>query len=201
MMLKSVIASVVCAAAAVAAAKEKPECRPTISGTLQMWGFNNTATPELLGVNATKSGEYVGVQGEGVKEPLEVVLEDCSYSTKNGNVTLYHGYKHLATKKQKDLCVTHRADKVLRQLVLEHCTDDVHEASKKQDFSLYYGKGLKEQNATLFASTTEGMRTMIHPFVVLQQLGGQEKPDKIIVSMTTAADPDVLQIGNPKVHK
>lgn len=193
-MLKSVIASVLCAAVAVAAWKEKHECTPLYSGQLQMWAFNLTEAPIALGVNATKSGEYV--TPANVKEPLDVVFEDCLYYRRASNYTVETPYRRLSLDKQGDLCVSHRTDKSKGKLYLERCADDVDGAREKQHFELYYGVSMKGQNATLYANSRSKQDGYVYPFVAVLQETNKEIAEMTAEGFFTRA----LQIGNPKAH-
>ena len=194
-MLKSVIASVLCAAVAVAASGHNVECTPVISGQLQLWEYNSTSSPMPLGVNSTKSGEYVtDVTGKG-HTPLDVVYESCSDGA-------YVAYTHVLLEKDRELCVARRNNTTPKTLVLERCSNSNREVYKKQDFIAYYGAGLKGQNATLFSYAMGGNGgEYMSPFVGLVKANVTYEGKKEllpVVGMIGARA--VLQIGNPKVH-
>ena len=162
MIIKNVVAAVLSVAVLVAAesGNATSKCTPVISGPLQMWRYDGTEGPVAAGANATKSGEHVS--DWNVKHPLDVVYEKC---------TLIHGaintpYTRVSLK-DSDWCLTHNGGRMngTGQLVLERCAKDADEVRQTQAFGLFYGKGMKGQNATLSAYMYGKNMSTALPFV------------------------------------
>ena len=201
MLLKSLAAALFSAAVLVSAKSGNVTqgCTPVVSGQLQSWSFNTTLGPTPLGVNATKSGAYV--TDGNFKHNIHVVYETCSRTRAVDHGAISAPYTRVSLKNDSKWCLTHNAAKknVSGQLVLEHCSDDVEDAQKTQEFGIFYGKGMKGQNATLSAYKSQKNCFGSLPFV--EKYIPAENPINI-TRMTTGGSmgamyASVLQIGNP----
>lgn len=190
MIIKNIIAIVLAAAVAITAAKksDKVECQTICHGQLQLFNFNRTSDVQVLNVNATKSGEKVGIFG---RTPLEVAYKRCS----KGDTLL----THLALKDNKDLCVKHMdmdvgiGEVLSRQLKIGECSKEREDDETNGTYQLVYGEAMKGQNATLVASSFNGTR-MLYPKV----MAGLDKNHEPIVAVTGTDTFILLQIGNVK---
>ena len=198
MLLKSLAAALFSAAVLVSAKSGNVTqgCTPVISGPLQMWAFNGTEAPIPLGVNATKSGEYVTF-GK-FKHSLDVVFENCDRTRSVDQGVVTTAYTRVTLKNDNDWCLTHNAAKKnsTGQLVLEHCTKDADENRKTQEFFVFYGKGMKNQNATLVASKSDKHYIGSLPFATRALAKGNINIT-LMSSGSVMGYASVLQIGNP----
>ena len=202
-MFNSVFAAVLSAAVLVTAKNTTFTCTPVVSGKLQSWSFNGTDALLPMGVNATKSGEFVSVN---VTHPSDVVYERCAVDKDSQVIVGPTSYAHVALKNDKDWCVTHNAGKTKKAaglLVLERCSTDPNEVGKTQEFGLVYGANMRHQNATLIAQFNTGNCTGSLPVIANFRDGTQSRkdtPDMVagMISVTNGAS--LLQIGNPKEH-
>lgn len=200
-MFKSLVIAL--AASVVAASKGKYECSDVVSGSLQTVNYNSTQAPMIVGVNATKSGEYL--TSFLVTKPLEVVFEQCMRSTgQEGVSTVYY---RLVAQKNRDLCVTHTPDKrdIDRLLRLEKCEGSTKKGRQTQEFDVIYGKRMKGENATVVAHERNGTDVRTFPFSMLYETNVTRDGKEVTLDVnglgSTRTGTELLQIGNPKEEK
>lgn len=201
-MLKSTVTAVLAAAAVVAGKNYSIECSPVVSGPLQLFNFNSTNPPSIVGVNATKSGAHLATSF--VKKPLDVAYEECT--EKQGNTTLFS--TRVVAKENKELCLKHERGpgRNFRLLVLDECKKHEKDNSTKElNFHAVYGKGMKGQNATLVALHSEGEYEPAWglPFVQIyphfHDLDSDKNVTTDVVGISTMSNV-LLQIGNATEH-
>ena len=83
------------------------------------------------------------------------------------------------------------------QLVLERCAKEADEVRQTQAFGLFYGEGMKGQNATLSAYMYGKNMSTALPYLG-NLLRGEEPANVTEMVGGSTVGPKVLQIGDPK---